>query len=190
MRFTPPIETQLGAAANAADRANRPTLLVVAPALLLLGAIVLVLVTNHRFSVAKSALSARLAERARVDQLIEYASELEAANPDVGVLFPPDPFLDVKIADVAQDVWGEGGPVTVSGKSSPRAVGLARQIAKSDVDVSWTTPLPIDELFTFIYRVLNEPEMTGHVFLARINIKPLPGGWIGSARFRLYERAQ
>ena len=189
MRFSPSIETQLGAAANAADRANRPTLIVVAPALLLVGAIILVLITNHRFSVAKSVLGDRLAERARVDQLIEFAAELEAANPDIGVLFPPNPFMDVNIADVAQDVWGENGPVDVSGKSNPRSVGLARQIERSDVDVSFTQPIPLDELFRFIHGVLSDQELRG-VFLARINITPRSGGWMGSLRFRLYERAK
>ncbi len=189
MRFSPSIETQLTASANAAARANRPTLFVVVPAVLLLGAVILAMVTYQRFSSAKSVLRDRLAEGVVVEQLIGYAEDLRAAHPDVGELFPPNPFMDVNIEDVATDIWGEDAPVTVSPKSNPRSVGLARDITRSDVDVSFQTPIPLDEIFLFIHRVVDEPDLDG-VFLARINITPRVGGWLGSARFRLYEKAQ
>lgn len=191
MRFSKSIETQLTAAANAADRSNRPRMLVVAPAILLIGAVILTLILFQRFSFAKSVLSTRLAERERVQKLIDYARDLEAANPEPAMLFPVNEFMEVNIVDVARRYWGEGGPVHVGPKQKPRTFGLNRVVDRADVDISLTAATSIDDLFPFIHEVLTREELEG-VFLSKIDLRPIGagGGWMGSLRFSLYERAR
>ena len=190
MRFSKSIETQLTAAANAADRANRPRILVVAPAILLIGALLLTLVVFQRFSIAKSLLSSRLFERGRVQELINVAAKLEDAHPDPAKLFPVNAYMDANINDIAKEIWGENGPVAVTGKSK-RTLGLNKQVVRSDVDVSITAAVPMDDVFRFMYEVLTREELKG-VFLSKIDLRPIQtgGGWMGSLRFSLYERAR
>jgi hypothetical protein len=189
MRFSKSIETQLTAAANAADRANRPRMLVVVPAILLIGGLVLTLVIFQRFSVAKSVLSSRLLERGRVQEIIDYSKKLEDAHPDPAKLFPVNDFMELNILDVAKEFWPEGGPVTVGQKSKPRSLGLNRLVERSDIDVSIVPSASIDDLFRFIHEVLTKEELKG-VFLSKVDLRPSQGGWVGSLRFSLYERAR
>lgn len=189
MRFGPSTEAQLSAAAGAADRANRPTILVVAPALLLLGAVIITLITFQRFSSAKATLKDRVAEQTKVNAQVDYYAVLEQARPDVATLYPINDFMDTNMDDIARDVWGEELPITVSPKSNPRPVGLNRAIERSDVEVGITAPTPIDEIFEFVHRVLSDEQLDG-VFLAKIDIRPNPGGWTGQLKFRTYERAR
>lgn len=189
MRFSKPIETQLTAAANAADRANRPRMFVVVPAILLIGALILTLIIFQRFSVAKKVLSSRLVERGRVQAIINYSHELEAAHPDPAKLFPANDFMDVNINDVAKEIWGEKGVANVGPKQRPRSLGLNKQVERSDVDVNLTTSASIDDVFRFIRGVLTKDELKG-VFLGKIDLRPVPGGWVGSLRFSLYERTR
>lgn len=190
MRFSKSIETQLTLAANAADRSNRPRMLVIAPALLLLGALILTLVIFQRFSTAKSVLSSRMMERERVVSIIDFAGKLEAAHPDPAKLFPINEYMDVNISDVAKDIWPDATNVTV-GPKEKRSLGLNKQFIRSEVGISFTPTVAIDDVFRFIHGVLTHKDLNG-VFVGKVDLHPIPagGGWIGSVRFSLYERAR
>ncbi len=191
MRVPASVENQLRAQAAAADRANRPTMLVVVPALLLVGALLLTLVAGVRLVESKRTLERRLADRAQVERIVFEAEQLRRRTPDLDALYPPLPGLGDEIEREARRVWPEGSRGTVRvGQVNPRpwSVSSTGDLVQVSVDCT-VSNVSFQDLTTWIRRVIDEPTRR-RVFVSKLSVEPTPQGWTGTVQFRAYQKAR
>jgi len=181
------LETQLLAAASAADRANRPRIFVIAPALLLIGALIFALVKYQRFVYAKDELASARAQVGELREVIAQAERWRAGRLPIDEIYQQNPFMDVNIDDLRKAMLGEDAGVRV-GQVNRRPLGLDGQLQRADVDCR-ITEAPLDDVMAWVEAV-EAHESLERVFVSRLDLQPGREGWNGMIRFRGYEKAQ
>ena len=183
-------EAQLVAMAGAADRANRPRMLVIVCLLLAAAALVIVLASAFRFRSTRSLLEDRLAEAAAIEAYVDRSKELAKDGINFAELFPPNPSIADLIEDIAARITGPS-PINLIKVSQPSRKGLALIFGGNPnletVTVMCTfTTARTEHIFEMMERVLQEPTLKG-IFVHKIDMRPRePGLWSGSVEFRRY----
>ncbi|MEO1129916.1 MAG: hypothetical protein AAFX05_09465 [Planctomycetota bacterium] len=183
----PELEAQLLATANAADRANRPRLVVIAPALLLVGAMIFALVTVQRLSLAKGSLQDARSLSDQVDQIITQTMAWRANRLPVE-LYVQNPFMADNIDEIRKTVMGSDDTSIRVGSKQARAIGLDGVLQRADVDCQ-VGDVPLDALLGWIEAVEQHPDLS-RVFVAQLELRPSARGWSGTVRFRRYEKTR
>lgn len=184
-------EQQLAALASGADRANRPGLFVVVPALLLVGACLLALIAFVRFEDNRVGLRRELSQQALTERRLEEYRRLQEDVPDVAEMFPIRLALADRIEEIAENiVWaGESVPVQVPAATS-RPLFANSDLARRDVVCS-VSNASLAKLLEWVGLVEGDERVRG-VFVAGVDLRPPQGrgGWSGTVTFRLYEAAR
>lgn len=185
MRWPAQIQSQLLGAANAADRANRPTVFVALPGALLVVALVVLLVVLTKFTGARTDLRRQAADWASVQATLSQLLDQRSVQPDLAGMFPKNALFDVNIENVAKQVWGLAIPVTIGSPTRGRFMFTETEVGKVDV-VCTLRSVELDKLAQWIDQVLRMPSLRG-VFLAKLELRPAQSGWNGQVVFRRYE---
>ena len=185
MRWPAQIQSQLLGAANAADRANRPTVFVVLPGALLVVTLVVLLVVLTKFTGARADLRRQAADWASVQATLSQLLDQRSVRPDLAGMFPKNALFDVNIENVAKQVWGPTIPVTIGSPTRGRFMFTETEVGKVDV-VCTLRSVELDKLAQWIDQVLRMPSLRG-VFLAKLELRPAQSGWNGQVVFRRYE---
>lgn len=177
---------QLSASAGALDRANRPRMLLVVPALLLLGALVFLLIAGTRFGDARQRLAAQNEQRQTVEELIQRTVANRADTPDLASLYPKRVFMDSDVQDLISEVFGPDGTQTITlGRKRERPLLTSPDLEIVDLDATIRN-VDIFDLFRWIARVENDERLKG-IFVSNLRLQPGQGGWNGTVQFRLYQ---
>lgn len=185
MRWPAQIQSQLLGAANAADRANRPTVFVALPGALLVVTLVVLLVVLTKFTGARADLRRQAADWASVQATLSQLLDQRSVRPDLAGMFPKNALFDVNIENVAKQVWGPTIPVTIGSPTRGRFMFTETEVGKVDV-VCTLRSVELDKLAQWIDQVLRMPSLRG-VFLAKLELRPAQSGWNGQVVFRRYE---
>lgn len=178
---------QLSATANALDRANRPRMLLVVPALLLIGALIFLFVSHSRFSGERDRLSVQNAQRSAMEGIITQTMELRADTPNLAREYPIRVFMDSDIHDLIGEVLGPEGTQKITlGRKSERQVLTSPELNMVDLEAN-VRNIDLFDLFRWIARVESDERLSG-IFVSNLRLSPAQGGWTGSVRFRLYQK--
>ncbi|GAB4553086.1 MAG: hypothetical protein Tsb0013_15530 [Phycisphaerales bacterium] len=184
-------EAQLSMMASAADRANRPRMIVVVCLLLAGAALILVLAMVFRFTSARSLLEQRLTEKAGVELYVQKTEQLPDQRVDFASMFPDNPSIGDQIAQIADSVTGPQ-PADKINVGQPQYKGITLLLGGGDprlqeVNVRCTfTQVRTEHLLEWMERVQNTPSLSG-TFVTSVEISPRdPGRWTGSVQFRRY----
>ncbi|MFM9957135.1 MAG: hypothetical protein ACKVZJ_03600 [Phycisphaerales bacterium] len=187
------IESQLRAMANATDRANRPTGLLVIGCVVALGFGLYALAAFRGWSAARSSLTLAQADAATVERLIgEHAAE-KAKTPDLGTMFPKQAALGTDIEKAARRVWqlAENQPIPgvtigrpADGTIFSAQVAAVLQLRSVEATIA---DQPLEKVFGWLAAVESD-KFLGSTFVSSLNLNPAGQGWQGSIRFNTYER--
>lgn len=182
-------EAQLVAMAGAADRANRPRVIVLVCLMLAGAALVLVLVQAFQFGSASALLEQRTTEIDSVRSYVQHAEDLRDQEVDLAGAFPHNPSIADRIQSLANEVTGadQSKRIIVQVANYKDAV-FGGDPALQSVTVRATfTALPTRELMEWIELVEGAEDLRG-VFVQSFEIRPRDAGrWTGSVNFRRYE---
>ncbi|MEM1422508.1 MAG: hypothetical protein AAGH64_00745 [Planctomycetota bacterium] len=185
-------EAQLSMMAGAADRANRPRMLVIVSLLLVIASVVVVLALAVGFTGKRDLLRQRLTERAGVQTYIDRARALDSGeSTDFAEIFPDFPGIGDEIERLADSVTGPQprDKITVS---APQYKSITQLLGGGDpnlreVNVRCTfSNAKTGDLLEWMQAVEESPLLPG-VFVTAITMEPRePGRWTGSVQFRRY----
>ena len=181
MRRTPEAEAQLRSAAAAADRRNRPTMMVLVPAVLLLVAILYTAWSAQAFSSARGAYMSMGARTERVQSLIDQIKVAREQEETTTNEFRRAPYLVSDIGDDEAD--GKQGYAKQHGlsikKIDPRRGSVLRDelLVENSVSV-YMQGQSLDRIFRWMNACLEDENYKGRLFVKSINLKPNRlGGW-------------
>lgn len=185
-RRDPETDAQLAAAAAASDRANRPTIFLIAPALVLLGSLVLVAVLFARLGIARSDFAARRGVTQEIEALVAPVAAARERRID-SEFFEPRPNMADRIDAETQAFWSErDGEVTVP-TMRERVTGNERFVQTAVETTIRGRPAPEDVL-DWIDLILRLPDQPG-IFVSKLNLDPRGAGLTGSVEFSRYQEA-
>lgn len=188
-------EQQLQGMALSADRANRPRMLVIIPALLLLGAALTAIASAWNMNTQAQRLTN--SERTR-DSALKTMAGLEAERasiPKLHEMFERDPLLAATIRQYGQQVFSEAGIEDEFPDPAPRERGYP---AGGEHMTRTSTPTtlhnqPLTPILTFVDRVLQDPDNkfvdSDNLYLASFDLNPVAGAdtWNATIAFETYE---
>jgi hypothetical protein len=186
----PDVESQLAAMASAADRANRPAVLIAAPVLLLLAALIGTVWAITDFNGARVRWSNQAKSVSDINQMMFRVKEREASTPDIDALYPRSPFMPVQLRDIAGKVWGVEGegtiPLDIRNRSEPSPFSGTSDLGRVDVPASGAVD-DLNKVFEFMKRV-PESEFLSRAFVSQLRIQPAGPQWQVNIQFSLYEK--
>jgi hypothetical protein len=188
MRRDGQTDAQLVALADAADRANRPRMLVIVLALLAGAALVLVVAQSFRFLGARSLLEQRLTEARTVERFAERTRELRDREIDLASLFPDNPSMADQMQSLANEITEAppGRRITVDVIRRNRAVFQGDPSLQSATVRSTFQSVTTEQLFEWMERVQRLEGLDG-AFVTEFSINPVePGRWRGQVEFRMF----
>jgi hypothetical protein len=176
---TPPrTYAQLAAVANAADRANRPTHLVAVAGIALVTAILFSLVSFRSLADARAASARAATEADTIEQHIATYQSLQTEDASLATYYPPNPYMDSTIEDVAkpyEDEFKNRNTVAASPRriNVPGIPGLDRYELECTIDND-----PLQLSMRWITDALAEPEnLAGRVFISKVSLTPINPYW-------------
>jgi hypothetical protein len=189
MRWPTQLQSQLVSAANAADRANRPAIFVALPGVCVVIALVVLLVVLAGFTSARRDVQLQQREWAGLQAMLADLKQRRSATPDLASAFPANAMFDSIIEETAERVWGVGSselPVTIGQRRSAGFLATKTDLKKTDIECVIQRPVGLDMLTAWFDAVLQVPHLRG-VFLSKLELQPVAGGWRGRVVFRRYE---
>lgn len=189
------IDTQLQAMAASADRANRPTGLVVIGGAVLTLAAIFALWSGFSFLKARNRLKDEMATREWVGVRLARIASKKQETPDLDAIYPPMPYFDTNIEDTALKVYEIAKeekqaklPVAVRPPDGPRPLTGTPGVGKTTVDVSLNAQ-PIEKILGLLNATQESPYLKT-AFVSSINLTPIPAGWNAQIRFAAYVKAK
>lgn len=192
---TTSVETQLRAMANATDRANRPTGLLVLGLVVAVGFALYAIAAGTRWGVAKTAFARAQSDSVTVDRLVTDYKNHKANTPDVAKLFPSLASMGSDIEDQARKAWGIADKAPVPGVTVGRktkgniydpAVNKALDLQIIEATIA---DQPLEKIMQWLANVEdNQKNLLGPTFVSSVSLNPANAGWQGSVRFSTYER--
>lgn len=188
------IDAQLNAMAGSADRANRPTTLVIMGAGVVAVAAIFALWSGARFLTARQRLQAEMNNRAQVGMFLTQIASKKQETPDLDAKYPPLPFFDPNVHETALNVYGLSQdekaklPVAVRPRESPKPLTGTPGVSKTSVDVTFNAQ-PLEKIFALINAVQENKDLRT-TFVSSINLTPITTGWNGTIRFGAYEKTK
>lgn len=180
---------QLHSMAAGADRANRPTLLVVVGGAMVAIAIVVLLVGGARLASGQRRLANELADAENLRNRVQQYVRLENARPDLAALYPSYRFMDVHISEIAQREINPDNtnpaPVQV-GLKSTKTLQADSRLNRSDVAIDITRDVELERILAFVNTLETDPR-TGRGFVSEFTIRPNNTGWVGEIQYTIYE---
>lgn len=187
------VEAQLRAMANATDRANRPTGLLIIGVVVAVGFGLYALTGVRGWTSARSSFSRTRADAATVDRMVRDYTAIKSNTPDLNKLFPPLATMGADIERWARKTWGvaDGQPVpgiTVGRKQKGNIFEPAVESRLELHSVEATiADQPLEKITQWIRSVEND-SFLGPTFVSSLSLSPAGAGWQGSVRFSTYER--
>lgn len=188
------IDTQLQAMAAGADRANRPTTLVVAGIAVLAIAAIFALWSGGKFVNARKRLHSEMRARSTTANLLSVIAGRKQELPDLDALYPPQPYFDTNVYETALSVYGltqdqkSQLPVAVRPRETPKPLTGTPGVGKTSVDVTFSAQ-PLSKIFELMNAV-QESAYLRTTFVSSINLTPIPTGWNATIRFGAYEKTK
>ncbi|MBL0926798.1 MAG: hypothetical protein IBJ11_03990 [Phycisphaerales bacterium] len=183
-------EAQLAALAAAADRANRPTGMIVLTALLAGIGLAFLLVSLAAYSRSKSEYRVNFETATRTRKLLADIDSLRQLRPDVNKLYPPTNFMTANISEVAQQVWGSAALSSVRiGDAQisplPFSEGVDRATVQCVIDSQ-----PLEKILRWIDEVPKHKGFMdgGHkVFVSQFTVQPSGPGWQANINYTMFQ---
>ncbi|MEQ8850846.1 MAG: hypothetical protein RIB32_03585 [Phycisphaerales bacterium] len=183
---------QLRAASSAADRANRPTPLILVPTLLLIAAAIFSLWSLRSFAGARSQLKSQAARSAEITGLLDTLAAVKAEEKDTGRQFQKAAYL---LTDLDEGTPEEPGHAKrlglnirdVTDRRPPSPV-RDEELVLRQVDC-YISGQPLDKIFEWMNACLNDENYKGRLFVYQVNLKPnRVSGWDAEpVTFGIYE---
>lgn len=185
------IEIQLSAVAQAADRRNRPTVVIVVAGLFMLAAIGYTAANFWNMKSQGARLHAAEQTGKRITDRIASIKQELARHPDYAAMFPAKTRYLVSLVDEASKVWPERTwTIRDIGSEKPsRGVPRIENLNRLGFSVTIKDE-PIDLVLEFAERLVNGPEeLFGKSFIATIDLQPekTSSNWLSTVEIDRYE---
>lgn len=187
MTVAPKTLAQLAAAANAADRANRPTHLVALGSLVLVAGIIYALLSLNALRTSRSAVESAAYQAALIDRNIDMYNNLEVEEQSLADVYPRNAYIDSAIAQAADPYRDEFSrdpqiPSVPERRAVPGLSGVDRYTLRCSLNND-----PIELTTRWITDALKEPEhLANRIFVARIALTPVNPQWRTQVSFAWY----
>lgn len=184
------VETQLRALANAADRSNKPTWMLLAGALVLAGGLLYAGMSYSNFRRARMRFDAEVGEAQKVGDLLREHAAIKARTPDLAKLYPSLSHFGSNIENLARRAWsiGERQPVpgvTVSEpRSNPSQVNTQLNMVTVDLQIN---DQPLDKVFQLLESIQGDPTLRP-CYISLLVLNPATSGWTATIRVASYEK--
>lgn len=175
-------EPMLAAMASKAERANRPTAVVVFCTLLLVGAVGFTIWSSGRASEARAAFRREAQAQAEVERLttqIEEARERKSRGENELEGYSPETALLSKIGQAASRALIEPIPRLRTNTESMTSSPLVRQVVTATVDDH-----EMEKVLAWITNALNEVD---GLYVTEYSMKPTRKGWEVTVKFARWE---
>jgi len=182
MRTTPAQDVELAALAAAAERRNRPRLMLYGAIVLLVGSGVYAAGGSGAVARARSQAQSAAAQAVQVEALAAEIGALLASREqsDAATRFPPDARLRSKLVEIATAV---GLPGTIEPDARMEQRGLDYPLQKQVVTVN-LSDAPLEPTLRFISRATEEID---GLYVDTIQLRVVPQGWFSVIRFARWE---
>lgn len=187
-------DPQLHAAANNADRANKPGALLLLSLTVCVALVAWLIVSAFNLSNAREEYSSERRRQALVVDQANRINELESKTPSLASLYGSSSaplLMPNHFRRVARDVWELDEStalepiVQIPSQLQQAQLNSASGIDRADLTISITNQ-PIERVLQFIDAALND-EFLSSTFLFEIRLTPrVPNGWAASLTFRRY----
>lgn len=193
MKHSPRIEAQLASFASAADRANRPSfVLMLASAALVAAGLYLVFALSDHLK-QRRVLRAAGAEAGRVVALITQIEQAEGQEIDLNSKFPLKQFFGTQIeeayrgdADAGTQAIPFREPPQVGTRREAPLMGSAAGLQRTEIACTVGNE-SLEHIFQWVDQVLSHKFLKGQVHVSHLSLRPISPGWGATIHFSVYE---
>ncbi len=182
----------LVAAANAADRRNRPAVLIVLGLVTVVAAAVFAVAGSFSFTAADTELDRERRLSADARRLVAELNQLQIARRSPGD-YRNAGLMPQHLRTTASEVWNlpTGDQeflriVDIPASPERRPLQTSPGLNRADVSVRITAQ-PLETILTFVEEALNN-EFLQTAFVTSITLDPAPKNWNATIEFRQYEQ--
>lgn len=180
------VDAQLRAQALAADRANKPTGLLLLASVLIAASIIFLLASAMGLKSSRAQLADALRYSSQINQLLKEIDESHSSSIDLAKLYPRLPFLQADTLDRI-DKLGIKFQIRPS-VSTPRSNPILPRagIYKGTITCRVNTE-PLDQILAWLNGILTYEPHQGNVFVSQISLSPNGKGWQSTFEISVYE---
>ena len=180
---------QLTAMANASDRSNRPTTLLVIPGVAVVVALVVLIVSYRGYASQTRAVESEEFTATRIASLVGQYQALQSKQVDMSEVYPPIAEFELKLLDAYQRA---GIPFNTDPRINPPQ---SQQLPATQTNIVRTTSKcvasneKLENILQWMHNVVNTPDLKGRVFVYSLALTPLPNNdtWSATIDFAIYE---
>lgn len=182
-------DRSVAALANQADRANRPTTLVVIAGVILLAALIYLVIGLQTSIGARESLRAASNTQYNTARQLSEIEKAKTTGPDLEIYSGSAALMPTALNKIASEVWGEtsGGRTFIRIDASPDKKPLNENpsLLRSTVNCTISNQ-PIEQILEFL-KATDTDERMAKAFVSRLRLTPTPQGWNAEIEFRRYE---
>ena len=176
-------QMQLRSAANAADRRNRPAMLVIGPAALLILTLLYLLWSFSGYAAAGREYAAAAADTRGTFASLQELLQSEETSSDVNERYQVNAYLLTDIGDT-ESSDGEQGHARAVGLRIDRIENKGTSITQRNEPIAersvnvYITGQELETILAWIDACLNDPRYKGRLYVKSINLRPnRTNGW-------------